>query len=68
MCFAARWSVLSRFTWYVVLCRSVLWSCISIMWSGAGLVVSGVGRVSGMCVAGRLLEVALPAGAFIRMA
>jgi hypothetical protein len=31
-------------------------------------VVSGVGRVSGMCVAGRLREVILSAGAFIRLA
>ena len=63
-----RWSVLIWFTWYIVLCRSVLWSFISIMCSGAGLVASGVGRVSGICVAGRLLVVALGMVAFIRLA
>ena len=50
------------------MCSCVLLSCISSMCSGAGLVGSGVGRASGMCVAGRLLEVALPADAFIRVA
>ena len=52
-----RLSVLSLLTWYIVLCSSVLWSVISIMCSGAEFDVSGVGRISGMCVAGRLLEV-----------
>ena len=50
------------------LCRSVLWSFISVMCSGAGLDASGVGRVSGMCVAGRLFELALAAGACISLA
>ena len=68
MCFAVRWSVLIWFTWYIILCRNVLWSLISIMCSGAGLVASGVGRVSGICLAGRLLEVALGMVAFIRLA
>jgi len=36
--------------------------------NGAGLVASVVGRVSGMCVAGRLLEVALAAEAYTRVA
>ena len=67
-CFVVRWYVLSRFTWYIVLCRSVLWSFISIMCSGVGLVASGVGRVSGMCVDGRLLVVALGMVNFIRLA
>ena len=40
----------------------------SIMCSGAGLVASDVGRVSGMCMAGRLLKVTLTAEAFIRVA
>jgi len=66
-CVAVRWSVLSCFTWYIVLCRSILWSFIPIMCSGAGLVASGVGRVWGMCVAGRLFEVALTAEAFTRL-
>ncbi len=34
------------------------------MYNGAGLVASGVGRVSGMCVAGRLLGRVLTAEAF----
>ena len=55
------------FTWYIVLCRSVLLSFISIMCSGAGLEVSGVGRVSGMCVDGPLLVEALGIVAFIRL-
>ena len=38
------------------------------MCSGARLVASGVGRVSGMCVVGHLLEMALPVDAFIRLA
>ena len=67
-CFVVRWSVLSYFTWYIVLCRSVLWSVISIMCNGAGLDASGVGRVSGMCVAGRLFGLALAVGAAIRLA
>ena len=54
-----RWSVLICFTWYIVLYGSVLWSFIIIMCSGAGLLASGVEWVSGMCVAGRLLVVAL---------
>ena len=37
------------------------------MSSGAGLVASGVGRVSGMCVAGRLLGRALTAEAFTKV-
>ena len=45
-----------------------MWSVIFRMSSGAGLVASGVGRVSGMCVAGRLLEVALLVEAFARVA
>ena len=53
---------------YIVFCRSVLWSFIFIMCIGAGLVASGVGRVSGMCVAERLLVVALGIVAFIRLA
>ncbi len=56
------------FTWYIVLCRSVLWSFISIMCSGAGLVASGVGSVSGMCVVGRLLVVVLRIVVFSRLA
>ena len=56
-CFAVRLSALSRLAWYIVLCSSVLWSVISIMCSGAEFDASGVGRVSGMFVAGRLLEV-----------
>ena len=48
--------------------RSVSWSFTSIMCIGAGLVVPGGGRVSGMCVAGRLLVVALGIVAFIRLA
>jgi hypothetical protein len=40
-----------------------LWSFIYRMYNWAGLVASGVGRVSGMCVAGRLLEVTLTAEA-----
>ena len=52
----------------MVLCRSVLWSFISIMCSGAELVASGVGRVSGMCVAGRLLVVVLGVVDFSRVA
>ncbi len=67
-CFAVRWSVLSWLTWYMVLCRSVLWSVISVIVSGAGFVVSGVGRVSGICVAGRLFGLMLVVGAFIRLA
>ena len=67
-CLAVRWSLLSCFTWYIVWCRSVLWSFISIMCSGAGLDASGVGRVSRMCEAGRLFEVALAVGAFISVA
>ena len=63
-----RWFVFIWFTWYIVLCRRVLWSIISIICSGAGSVASGVGRVSGMCVAGRLLVVALGIVAFIRLA
>jgi len=62
------WSVLIWFTWYIVLCRSVLWLFIFIMCSGAGLVASGVGRVLVMCVAGRLLVVALRIIVFIRLA
>ena len=38
------------------------------MSSGAGLVASGVGRVSGMCVAMRLLGRALTAEAFAKVA
>ena len=67
-CFAVRWSVLSRLAWYIVLCRSVLWSVISVMSSGAGFVVSGVGRVSGMCVAGLLFGLMLVVEALIRLA
>ena len=67
-CFAVRWSVVSWFTWYIVLCRSVLWSIISAIISGAGFVVSCVGRVSGICVAGRLFGLMLVVGAFIRLA
>ena len=40
----------------------------SIMCSVTGLVAFGVGRVSGMCVDGRLLVVALGIVAFIRLA
>ena len=43
-----------------------LYVFISFMW--AGLMASGVGRVSGMCVAGRLFEVALSAGVFTEVA
>ncbi len=67
-CFVVRGSVLIWFTWYIVLCRRVLWSFISFMCSGTGLVASGVGRVSGMCVAGRLLVVALRMVVFMRLA
>ncbi len=56
------------FTWYICLCRSVLRSFIFIICSGAGLVASGVGRVSGMCVAGRLLMVVLRMVVFMRLA
>ena len=59
---------LKWFICYIVLCKSVLLSFISIMCSGTGLVASGVGRVSGICVAGCLLEVALAAEAFTRVA
>jgi hypothetical protein len=52
----------------MVLCRSVLWSFISIICSGSGLVASGVWRVSGMCVAGRLLVVVLGMVDCIRLA
>ena len=38
------------------------------MCSVAGFVMPGVGRVSGMCVAGRLLEVAATAGDLARLA
>ena len=38
------------------------------MCNGAWLVVSDVGRVSGMCVADRLLKVVLTAEAFTRVA
>ena len=41
---------------------------ISVMISGAGFVVSGVGRVSGMCVAGRLLGLMVVVEAVIRLA
>ena len=37
------------------------------MCSGAGLAASGMGRVSGMCVAGCLLVVALGIVVFIRL-
>ena len=37
------------------------------MCSGAGSVASGLGRVSGMCVAGHLLEVALSVEDFARV-
>ena len=67
-CFAVRWSVLSWLTWYIVLCRSILWSVISIMCSGAGFDVYGVGKVSGMCVARRLFEVMFGVGVCIRLA
>ncbi len=67
-CFAIRWSVLSWLAWYIVLCRSVLWSVISVMSSGAGFVVSGVGRVSGICVAGRLFGLMVVMEAVIRLA
>ena len=63
-----RWYVLSWFTLYIVLCRSVLWSAISILCSGAGLDASGAGRVSGMCMAGRLFEVVFAVGVCIRLA
>ncbi len=56
------------FTWYIVLCRSVLWSFISVMCSGAGLVASGVGRVSGMYMVGPLLVEVLRIVSFIRLA
>jgi hypothetical protein len=67
-CFAERWFVLSCLTWYIVLCRSVLWSVISVMCNGAGLDASGVGRVSGICVAGRLFGVMFAVKAFIKLA
>ena len=41
---------------------------MSIMYSGAGLVASGVGRVSVMCVAGRLLVMAIGILTFSRVA
>ena len=64
-CFAMRWSVLSWLTWYIVLCRSILWFVISIMCSGEGFDVSSVRRVSGMGVAGRLFEVMFAVEVFI---
>ncbi len=67
-CFAVRWFVLNWFTWYIVLCSSVLWSVISVIISGAGFGVSGVGRVSGICVAGRLFGLMVVVGAVIRLA
>ena len=67
-CLAVRWSVLSWFTWYIVLCRRVLWSVISVMVSGAGFVGSGVGRVSGMRVAGRLFGLFVVVEAVMRVA
>ena len=67
-CFDVRWSVLSWSTWYIVVCRSVLWSVISIMCSGAGFDVSIVGRVSGMCVVVRLFGWVFAVEAFIRLA
>ena len=67
-CFAVRWSVLSWFTWYIVLWRSVLWSVISVIVSVAGFVVYGLGRVSVICVAGRLFGLMLVLGAFMRLA
>ena len=65
-CLAERWSVLSCLTWYIVLCRSVLWSVISVMCSGAGFDASGVGGVSGICVEGCLFG--LTFAVFIRLA
>ncbi len=47
---------------------SDLGSVISIMCSGARFDVLGVGRVSGMCGAGRLLEVMIAVEVFIRLA
>ncbi len=67
-CFTVRCSVLGWLAWYIVLCRSVLWSVISVMNIGAGLFVSGVGRVSGMCVAGRLFGLMFVVEAVIRLA
>ena len=43
-------------------------SFIAVMRSGAGFDVSGVGRGSGMCGAGRLLEVMVALVVFIRLA
>ncbi len=67
-CFVVRWSVLSWFAWYIVLCRSVLRPVISVICSGAGLFVSGVGRVSGMCVVRRLFGMVFVVDADIRLA
>ncbi len=67
-CFVVRWSVLSWLAWYIVLCRSVLWSVISVMCSGAGFGVSIVSRVSGMGVAGRLFGVMFAVEVCIRLA
>ena len=50
------------------LCRSVLCAFLSIVCRGAGIDASDVGRVSGICMAGRLFEVALAVGAFINVA
>ena len=67
-CFVVRCSIVNWFTWYIVWRRSVLWSVISFMRSGDGLDVSGVGRVSGMCGAGRLLEVLVAVVVLLRLA
>jgi hypothetical protein len=61
-------SVLRCLTWYMVLCKRVLWSLISVMCSGAGLDGSGVGKDSGMCVAGRLFGFMVAVEVFVKLA
>ncbi len=63
-----RWSALSCLTWYIVLCKRVLWFVISVMCNGAGLDGSGVGKDSGMYVAGRLFGLVVAVEVVIKLA